>query len=207
MSVFRAWFASIAPLPLGDVYARIPSLSYPPMIVVLDKLEALVFARFAPGALDAHALNYAVKLPAIVADCAGAALIYRLIRREAAHAAALAGAALIALNPAIIYDSAFWGQNDAIPTVLAVVALYELRYGSAVAAWLVMTAALFFKSPVLVLVPLMLIDPLCSPPAQRAARLRDCGAGILAAAVCTEILAVTFFAAPSPALALRNLAL
>src|SRR6202035_1815448 len=104
-----------------------------------------------------YALNYAIKLPPILMDGAGAALTYGIIRRYASHASALLGAAFIAFNPAIIYDSAYWGQNDVIPTVLALFAISQLLFGNTIAAWVSITVALLFKPPVLVLVPLMLL--------------------------------------------------
>jgi dolichyl-phosphate-mannose-protein mannosyltransferase len=131
--------------------------------------------------------------------------VYSIVRRFAAHGPALLGAAVIALNPAIIYDSAYWGQNDAIPTVLALFAISQLLFGNTIVAWLSISAALFFKPPVLVLVPLMLLHPFRVTGALRRSRLIQMSWGVVAALSLAEFLAYTFFEHPNVLVATRHL--
>ena len=51
-------------------------------------------------------------------------VIYGLLRRRFGPTPALAAAAAFGLNPAAIFDAAFWGQPDAIHAVLLLVAIY-----------------------------------------------------------------------------------
>jgi dolichyl-phosphate-mannose-protein mannosyltransferase len=197
VTIFRDWFKSIAVLPPGEVYAKTPGLNYPPMCVLLYELEAFVLRLFGPGTPSNYVFNVAIKLPPILVDGLGAALVYRIARRYASHAWALLGAAFIALNPAIIYDSAHWGQNDSIPTVLALFAIGQLLFGNTVVAWLSITAAIFFKPPVLVLVPLMLAHPLLASGAQRRGSILQTCAGAAGGAAIAVALAVTFFPQPN----------
>jgi Gpi18-like mannosyltransferase len=197
VAIFRDWFKSIAVLPPSQVYAQTPGLNYPPMCVVLYELEALVLRAFGAGTPSNALFNIAIKLPPILIDGLGAVLVYRIARRFADHGWALLGAAFIALNPAIIYDSAHWGQNDSIPTVLALFAVAQLLFGNTVVAWLSITAAIFFKPPVLVLVPLMLAHPLLSTGARRRSLILQTCAGAAGGAAIAVTLAVTFFPHPN----------
>jgi dolichyl-phosphate-mannose-protein mannosyltransferase len=203
--IFANWFTAIAAAPLAHVYAQVPGLNYPPMIVVMYKLEAIVVHWFVHGNPNEYVLNITIKLPPILLDCVGAALVYRVVRHYAAHRFALLGAAFIALNPAIIYDSAFWGQNDVIPTLLALFAISELLVGNAIVAWLSIAAAVLFKPPVLVLVPLMLLHPFRVTGAQRRARLFWGALGVAGALAMAEVFAYVFFEHPNPVAALRHL--
>ena len=205
VTIFSDWFTSIARLAPAQVYAQTPGLNYPPMAVVMYEVEAWVFHFFVHGSYTQSMLNVAVKLPAILMDAVGALLLYRIIRRYANHALALLGAAFFALNPATIYDSAFWGQNDAVPTVVALFALAELTAGSSVIAWIALTTAIFIKPPVLVLVPLLLLYPLRVSGAARVQRIRGAILGLIAAALVAEALAYAYFAHPSPLIATRHL--
>jgi Gpi18-like mannosyltransferase len=197
VEIFRSWFKSIAALPPGQVYARTQGLNYPPMCVLLYELEALVLRWFVPGMPSNYVTNIAIKLPPIVVDGFGAALVYRIVRRYASHGWALLGAAFVALNPAIIYDSAHWGQNDSIPTVLALFAISQLLFGNTIVAWLSITAAVFFKPPVLVLVPLMLAHPLLATGAARRSRVFQTCGGMVGGGAIAVLLAVTYFPQPN----------
>ncbi len=205
VTIFSDWFSSIAQLPPAHVYAQTPGLNYPPMAVVMYEVEAWIFHWFVHGRYDHATLIVAVKLPAILMDAVGALLLYRIIRRHASHALALFGAAFFALNPAPIYDSAFWGQNDAIPTVLALLALAELAAGRNVIAWIALTTAIFIKPPVLVLVPLLLLHPLRASGEARVRRVRGALLGFLASALIAEALAYGYFAHPTALIATRHL--
>ena len=77
LTIFRDWFRSIAVLPPSQVYAQTPGLNYPPMCVLLYEVEALVLRAFVSGTPGNHVLNVAIKLPPVLVDGLGAALVYR----------------------------------------------------------------------------------------------------------------------------------
>jgi dolichyl-phosphate-mannose-protein mannosyltransferase len=203
--IFSDWFKGIAVLPPAQVYPGVPSLNYPPVAVIVYELEALFVRLFWHGALTEYVLNIVIKLPAILADVLGSLLVYRIVRRHASHAVALLGCAAIALNPTVIYLSAYWGQDDSIPALLALFAIAELVYGNAVVAWLAIAAAIMFKPPVLVLVPLMCLYPFTARDAVRWGRLRWGAIGIASALILVEILALVYFPQPNPFIAARHL--
>lgn len=117
------------------------------MVVLMYELEAGVLRWFVPGTPSDAVMNWVIKLPPIVADALGAGLVYRIVRRYSSYGYALLAAAFIALNPAMIYDSGFWGQNDSIPTLLALFAVAQLLFGNRIVAWVSVTAASFLNRP------------------------------------------------------------
>jgi len=205
MTIFYGWFRSISELPPSQVYAHIPGLNYPPAYVVLSELSAVVLRFVVHGSPSEYALNVALKLPPILFDIGGAVLAYCIVRRYANHALGLAAAAFISFNPAFIYDSAYWGQNDSVPTVLALLAIFALSSRYTIVAWLAITLASLVKPPVLVLVPLMLLHPFAVQGSRRRRRLWEMGFGVASALVLAEVLAVAFFPNPNLIAAPRHL--
>ena len=67
-----------------------------------------------------------LKIPAIVADIALAALLYGAARRWFGGRAGLLAAAIYLFIPVTWYDSALWGQVDAVGTLVMVAALVLL---------------------------------------------------------------------------------
>ncbi len=71
-----------------------------------------------------------VKLPALVADMAITATVYRVCRRRGNRVTAASSAALLyALNPISILATAYHGQFDAIPVLFLLIAWYLWRFG------------------------------------------------------------------------------
>src|SRR6185437_15129271 len=118
-----------------------------------------------------------VKLPAIVADLGIGVLVYALVRRFAATGIALGAAALYLFNPAVIFNSAVWGQVDSVAAGLALFALYALLKsddgaregvnGWIVAGWLLMAYSLLIKPQAAVLLPLMVAFAFTDPARRR----------------------------------------
>ncbi len=96
-----------------------------------------------------------LKMPAILADVAATWLVYRLARRHKLGAPA-AVAALYAFNPAVILDSAVWGQVDGV-LVLGLLAGVMLLRRFPWASGAAFAAALLIKPQALLLGPLPLL--------------------------------------------------
>lgn len=162
------------------------------------------FSRDDPGLLG---LRLLLKLPAVTADIVGGAISYVLVRRFSNHLTALMTAAFVVLNPALIYDSAYWGQLDSVPVFIALAAVAALLLGFRIFAWVLLACAILVKSPVAVLTPLFLVYPMATgDPAERTARFRAMCCGLLAALVATYLLGMPFYADHNPFRVFRHLA-
>jgi hypothetical protein len=120
IGTFTAWALQLAEHGPGTFYASAGFADYPPgYLYVLWLVGGLghLLAPFGNGD-PVSVTTTLIKLPAIFADVAVAAVLYGVVRswrspRLDAHRLALIAAALYLLNPVSWYDSAIWGQTDA----------------------------------------------------------------------------------------------
>ncbi|MGD0584247.1 MAG: hypothetical protein ABSA86_00520 [Oryzomonas sp.] len=154
ITTFSAWAAHAAD-GLTSFYSPGFFADYPPGYIyplwLIGKLRLVLGIDF-----DTPAFLVLLKLPAILADIATAGLLFRLGCRSLSVKTSLALAALYAFNPAVILDSAVWGQVDSVLTlpILVGVMLLETAPAGAGAAFAV---ALLIKPQALIFAPLPII--------------------------------------------------
>lgn len=169
---------SHSPEGMAAVYAQRtsegrPVCNYPPIGVYLLKGLGEVYELLSPseegldpslvqavvGGESTPATRRAVtlyKLPAVLADALlGALLFLFLAARYPLRSAALVAGCYV-LMPAVIYNSAVWGQVDALPTLLVIVSLELARRGRT--GWMVAVAtlAILTKAQAAAMAPLWL---------------------------------------------------
>ncbi len=155
LASYTAWAATLAEHGPAGFYAHSGFSDYPPAyLYVLWALGSLVGAGGDPGDL--------IKLPPILFDVGVGYTIYRLLRGwtwpgSRSETLALAAAALYLFNPVSFYDSALWGQSDAVGALVVLLGMAALiRGNSEGAAVLAVTAALVKPQFGVVLIPLVL---------------------------------------------------
>lgn len=211
IAAFESWTLTLRDNPPWAFYAKTGFADYPPgyfvVLWVLAKLYAGV-SLLSGNADNGHwgLLRTLVKLPAIAMDLVDAGVVYAIVRRYATPTIALLAAALLALNPAAIYVSAYWGQVDSISWGLVLIALWcVLRSGDdpdkAVSrlcwAWLAFAFSVLIKPQAATIGLLLLAYPFAATDAAaRARRLKGTLAGIGAAALLTLAIALLFHPAP-----------
>ena len=103
---------------------------YPPVTMYGYRIAGWVYRRgFDPAfdmeaALNSHALTVLVKLVAVVPHLVLSLAIFGLLYRRYGAPSALLATAAFALNPAAIFDAAFWGQPDAVHAGFLLIAIY-----------------------------------------------------------------------------------
>jgi hypothetical protein len=117
LGLFWSWAQALAADGPGTFYAANGSANYPPAY-----LSVL-------GVIGLTGNDGLLKLPAILADVGIAAVAYALAASWRGHRAGLVAAALFLFLPVAWYDSALWGQVDAIGTLVAMLALLALVRG------------------------------------------------------------------------------
>lgn len=154
VNTFSAW-AGHAADGLLSFYSPGYFADYPPgyiyVLWIVGKLRMAFGLDYgSPGFL------LLLKTPAIIADLATVWILYRLARRHWSGPAAAAVAALYAFNPAVILDSAVWGQVDSVLTLFVLLGILLLeRYPAASAASLAL--ALLVKPQALIFAPVPLL--------------------------------------------------
>src|ERR1700722_2033711 len=138
---YQAWGSQIATFGPARTYAQGFFLDYPP---------GYLYALWVVGIL-AHAIGATgdfyrviIESPAIVADLVLSILVYAYMRRGGRPEMAFIAMLMVALNPALLFDTVVWGQSDSVMTfvtLLSIVAIlgeqYEIAWGLAAIAVLV----------------------------------------------------------------------
>src|SRR5581483_11166189 len=194
IGAFESWAGTLRDNPPWLFYKNAGFADYPPGYFLVLWIVGHVYALL-PGAAADQSHGYAllrtlVKLPAIAMDLVDAGLVFAIARRYASRGIALLAAALLALNPAAIYVSAYWGQVDSVSWGLVLVAVWcVLRSGDEpsktvprlVWAWLAFALSLLMKPQAATVGVMLLAYPFAaSDAATRARRLAGTGAGIVA---------------------------
>ena len=179
---FTAWSERIFSGGLTRFYSDDYFCDYPPGAMLMLWPAALL-RRILGVAAYSNGHVMLIKLLAIFCDLGLAVLTYRTVNRRAGNRAALLLGAFVALNPAMMVDSAAWGQLDSVFTLLlALCALYavERRYPASLACF---AGAALVKPQALLFAPLGLfaifVNILRSD--NRKKELRTLGVGVLAA--------------------------
>jgi hypothetical protein len=131
VGLFTGWAKSAVELGTGASYlqqvGKVSLPNYPPFSMEMLAVTARAYRWLIDPVLDAKMPDFAafLKVPAIVADAITAVLLFFLVRRLRGGrlASALAAGLAYALHPAVVYDSAIWGQVDSLFCVLALAAL------------------------------------------------------------------------------------
>jgi hypothetical protein len=116
-----------------------------------------------PYTQTSPSLHVLVKTPSIIFDVAlmisvyvATALLARQQARRHGERLALAAAAVIAFQPAVLYDSAVWAQTDAAVTVAMLLSLVLVANGRPMMGWGVWTLGFLVKPHPIVVVPILL---------------------------------------------------
>ncbi|HXX61121.1 MAG TPA: phospholipid carrier-dependent glycosyltransferase [Candidatus Sulfotelmatobacter sp.] len=171
---FTSWALTLAHGGPGGFYANAGFADYPPgylyVLWILGSIGSGAADLLGGGTINLNGVvlplpdtivGGLIKLPAIAADLGIAYLLYRLVRRwlgarSDAHGAALGAAALYLFNPVTWYDSALWGQIDAVGALVMLVAIAFLIDGfSEAAVGFAVVAALVKPQFGIVLAPLI----------------------------------------------------
>ena len=201
VDTFEAWAGMLATHGFANFYTSGGFADYPPGYLYILGFVGWLWHALFNG--NYTVLKVLVKLPAVLADLGIGVLVFGIVRRFANERLALAASAFYLLNPAVVYNSAAWGQVDSVAGGLALFAIYclvrsddrvETRVsGWIVGAWLLIGYSLLIKPQAAVLLPLMVAFAFVDRE-RRQARLISTAAGIVAALVLAVILAEPFHA-------------
>jgi dolichyl-phosphate-mannose--protein O-mannosyl transferase/Gpi18-like mannosyltransferase len=150
ISSYESWALQMAAGGPAGIYRAGYFLDYPPGYLYALWLAGIVANAAGAGGVM---LRMIVEAPALAADFVLALLVFIFVRRTAParQGAAYVAMLLVALNPALGFDTVVWGQSDSVLTVVimlsAVLALdgeFELAWGLAALSVLVKPQALMY---------------------------------------------------------------
>jgi dolichyl-phosphate-mannose-protein mannosyltransferase len=192
LRTFGEWALAAAANPWDRAYEA-TNANYPPAALLVFELIGRSYRALGLG--DPLSLRIALKIPNLVFDCIGGALVFAIAGRFVDWRHALLAAAVYDFNPAIVYDSSLWGQNDSITSVGALAGIWCILAGRRTAAWIALAFAVLNKPPVVVLAPLFLLEAwTVAGASERRRALAASGLGIVAALVFGYLIALPFYA-------------
>lgn len=153
ISIFKGW-ATTAASSLGKVYESGSFCDYPPLyIYVLSLIGRLVKI----SAISPY-FTILIKLPSIMADVATSYLIFRLAKKYCSAGISVVLAGFYLFNPAILVNSAIWGQVDSFFTLLIVGAIVLLSEGKIAWSSVVFTASILMKPQGIIFLPVLFFE-------------------------------------------------
>lgn len=121
-----------------------------------------------PAALADPIQRALLRLPQLLADVVTGALIFTAARKYVAEKFAWLAALVFWFNPAVLWNATFWGQTDAIHTLLVLICFLLLVYTPRVGlALFILGIAAFTKPQAMIFGPLLLLAAYKSPAASR----------------------------------------
>src|SRR5215469_8424354 len=134
ISSYESWALQMASEGPARIYRSGYFLDYPPGYLYALWLAGTVAQAVGAGGV---ALRMIVETPALIADLVLAMLVFILVRRTAPErrAAAYIAMLLVALNPALGFDTVVWGQSDAALTVTVILSAALALDGDFELAW------------------------------------------------------------------------
>ena len=183
INCFTSWSERMFTMGPARFYDPDYFCDYPPGYMLLLWLVAALRRLLGIG-LDSPAYLILLKLMPILADLAGAVLVWRIARRRLSENGAMLLGLMMAFNPAAIVNSAAWGQIDGVLALfIALCALYAAD-GRYIPALLWFGAALLVKPQALLMGPAglaaILCGILCAQGEARRHKLREALIGLAA---------------------------
>lgn len=173
--------------PVGHlaIFYAVGRWLYPAMVGAPLTLERAVGINREPDAPAKRAGRAAFKLPAVLADLATVAFLglWTLRRHGPWHAGLVS--MVVALHPAVIHNSAQWGQIDVWHSLVLAAGVALLALGWTAAGAVTTASALLFKFQAIALVPLAIVALALVPAAGETSRVhwRRIGVGLASFAI------------------------
>ena len=158
ISIFRTWSRGVHITGFSNFYHGVRS-DYPPLYIYILWAVGAFYKSFISLSFDIHSPVFIIflKIPAMIADIATALLIFLIVRKYGSFRLAFLSMISYAFNPAIIYNSAIWGQVDSVYTLFFMLALMLFVSDKPMLSGISLAMAILTKPQSLVLVPLFVL--------------------------------------------------
>jgi dolichyl-phosphate-mannose--protein O-mannosyl transferase/Gpi18-like mannosyltransferase len=149
---YQAWALQIADMGPAHTYQQGYFLDYPP-----GYLYALWIAGIISRAIGAggDTLRVIVESPALIADFFMCFVVFAYVRRSEHSKLALIAMLMVALNPALLFDTVVWGQSDSVLTLVMWLAVVATLAGEYEISWALAAVSVLIKPQGLMIVPVL----------------------------------------------------
>lgn len=154
LGTYKAWALRLADRGPADFYAPNYFCDYPPGYLYILWLLGSIYQGMninASGALS----TLIIKMPGLIADFLSTGLLYALLRPRVGRQVTWIVVLAYALNPAVIFNSAIWGQTDSLFTLELFLGALLLFEGRIAFGWAILMVAAITKPQALIFLPLL----------------------------------------------------
>jgi Gpi18-like mannosyltransferase len=157
IQLFKIWSQTAVQNGVHNVYDK-TWCDYPPGYLYVLQATGFVYHLFYPN-FDEHTylFNFLIKFPPILADLLTAIIIFLVLREKLSFKLSLLLMAAYAFNPVIIFNSAYWGQIDSIPTMFTLLAVLALIKEKDRWEWALTALAILIKTQFVVFLPIIIL--------------------------------------------------
>jgi Gpi18-like mannosyltransferase len=156
---FGTWMRTAVDYGVSHIYEKV-WCDYPPGYLYLLQGVGFFWKTVTNSPIPADntlAMRFLVKIIPLSADIAGAWVLYRIALTRASRKTALALLIAYAFNPAIVFNSAVWGQVDSLTALLVSLAIWSLISGRSGIAFGIAAFATLVKFQAVVLIPILVL--------------------------------------------------
>ena len=140
-----------AATPFGGAPWSDASYVYPPLSGYYFLLVSTVVSPLGPSNVSPGVIEFVIKALGLVAVAIGGFITYVLVSKMGgSRRVALLGTGLSVFNPALVYDTAIWGQTDSLIVTMLLASALFLLTGKNRLFWVLASAAVLTKQTALV---------------------------------------------------------
>lgn len=155
ISTFKNWSRGVYYSGFSQFY-QVTGSDYPPFYIYVLWVVGTIYKSFFSVSFDFNSPVFStlIKMPAMMSDIVTAFMIFYIVKKYKSFIIAFLSMISYAFNPAIIYDSAIWGQVDSVYVMFFMLALMLFISDRPMLSGASMVIAILTKPQSLVLVPL-----------------------------------------------------
>lgn len=163
LGINQGWAKSATELGFGRSYWEqadgnmLPN--YPPLSILVFGATGHIYKFLMPHSYQASVFGFvvAIKLPAILFDILTCTILFFLFKKIQSEKAGVIAALIYALHPAVIYESAVWGQVDTMYALALFCAVCALHAQKWFWAGVLLAMSLLLKMQAVIVLPVFLI--------------------------------------------------
>jgi Gpi18-like mannosyltransferase len=149
---YQAWAMQIADLGPAQTYQQGYFLDYPPGYLYALWIAGVIVRMFGAGG---DVMRMIVESPALVADLLLSLVVFAYVRRSKHKSLGLIAMLMVALNPALLFDSVIWGQSDSVLTLAMLLAVFATLEKEYEISWALAALSVLIKPQGLMVVPVL----------------------------------------------------
>jgi Gpi18-like mannosyltransferase len=167
IAIYMAWTHQITHHGIHSAYSpdfsdrpnTTPGLLYP--FRAIGEVFRRFFSPDFPSPQSDHTyqayLRFMLRLPALICNGLIAAVVFWLVRRRWGDRMGLIAIAAYVFNPAVIFESAYYGQTGAVHALFMLLAVIGLAEGAPAAGWASLTVGMLTKPQADLFLPLFVV--------------------------------------------------